>query len=467
MLENTVENSQNKASEPFAGAPKKVALQTLGCRLNFSETGGIADQFVKAGYEIVQFGEPADVVFLNTCTVTEGADRSCRAEIRKARKTSPQAKVVVAGCYAQMEAEKLRQMPEVDLVLGNSQKYQVLDFLQQTPFAPVSPSSEIQQPSRNTQTKDLHTYIDKTNDFFGAVTSLAEGHTRAFLKIQDGCNYVCSFCIIPLARGRSRTITPEEALQSAKSTLAQGFKEIVITGVNIGEYEESAGVSLAELLRPILALHDLKRLRLSSLEPNTLNRELLSVLKESGKVMDHFHLPLQSGSDSILKLMRRKYTRALYQQQVQLVQEFFPEATFGADIMVGHPGETEELFLETFDFLRESPLTHFHVFPYSKRQSTTSAKLPQQVDPKTKQERVKLLLNLGQAKLQTWAEKQIGRRVEVLFESQKEGYWEGHAPQFCKVRLESPLAGQSLRNVMKTVSLNEWRGDYFSASLRV
>jgi threonylcarbamoyladenosine tRNA methylthiotransferase MtaB len=322
---------------------KKVAFHTLGCRLNFSESGSIAQGFVDRGYEVVEFGSPADVVFLNTCTVTDGADSTCRNLIRKAQASSPEAKIVVAGCYAQMEAEKIKNMQGVDLILGTSEKYKVFDYL----------NSE----------EDLQVHIDKSSEFWGASTTLADSHTRAFLKIQDGCNYVCSFCIIPFARGRSRTISVADALKEAKALAQKGFKEIVLTGVNIGEYEAMSGEKLTDLVKYIADIPEIQRLRLGSVEPNTMTRELLETLKATGKYQDHFHIPLQSGSDEVLSSMRRKYTSSQYKEILSMVKSYFPDAAFGADVIVGYPGETEEQFLETFNLLRAQPITHFHVSP--------------------------------------------------------------------------------------------------------
>jgi threonylcarbamoyladenosine tRNA methylthiotransferase MtaB len=298
--------------ENLKDAKKKVAFHTLGCRLNFSESGSIAQGFVDRGYEVVEFGNTADVVFLNTCTVTDGADSTCRNLIRKAQASAPEAKIVVAGCYAQMEAEKIKQMQGVDLILGTSEKYKVFDYL------------ETEQ--------ELQVHIDKSSEFWGAATTLADSHTRAFLKIQDGCNYVCSFCIIPFARGRSRTISVADALKEAKTLAEKGFKEIILTGVNIGEYESTSGERLIDLVKAVVLLPEIKRLRLGSVEPNTMTQELLETLKASGKYQDHFHIPLQSASDAILSSMRRKYRIDDYTKILNMVRSYFPDAAFGADV---------------------------------------------------------------------------------------------------------------------------------------
>ena len=396
---------------------KTVSFHTLGCRLNMSETGSIAQGFVDRGYKVVSFGDDADVTFLNTCTVTDGADSTCRNLIRKAQKHSPEGKVVVAGCYAQMEADKIKSMQGVDLILGTNEKYKVFDYL---------------DDDEQTQIK-----IDKTNEFWGAATTRADSHTRAFLKIQDGCNYVCSFCIIPFARGRSRTITVSDAVKEAKRLVSDGFKEVVLTGVNVGEYESTSGESLVDLVNGLVAIEGLERLRLSSVEPNTITRELLEALKKSGKYQDHFHIPMQSGDDEVLKSMRRKYDVAFYRNTIEMVREYFPECSIGADIIVGYPGETHEQFMNTFNLLKELPITHFHVFPYSKRKNTTAARMENHIQSDVKKDRVKTLINLGEEKLAEFTRNMVGKKSNVLFERLKDGFYEGHTSNYIKVKFAS------------------------------
>jgi threonylcarbamoyladenosine tRNA methylthiotransferase MtaB len=399
---------------------KRVALHTLGCRLNSAETGSIAQGFKDRGYDLVEFGESADVVFINTCTVTDAADSTCRNLIRKAHTSSPEGKIVVAGCYAQMEPEKIAGMQGVDLVLGNTEKYKVFEYLNEE------------------DTNQIH--VDKSWEFFGAATTPADSHTRAFLKIQDGCNYVCSFCIIPFARGRSRAITIADAVLEAKKLVANGFKEIVLTGVNIGEYEQTSGEKLHDLVANLLAIDGLERFRLSSVEPNTFTDELIEVLKSSPKVQDHFHIPLQSGDDTILKAMRRKYTVADYKKVINKLIAAFPNAGFGADVIVGFPGETKEQFENTFNLLKELPITHFHIFPYSKRKNTTAAKLENQIHHAEKKERTKALLMFGDAKLNLFSEDQIGKKTKVLFEKRnKQGLFEGYSSNFTRVQVNTDL----------------------------
>lgn len=408
---------------------KRVALHTLGCRLNLSETGSIAQGFKDRGYDIVEFGEPADVVFINTCTVTDAADSTCRNLIRKAHGSSPEGKIVVAGCYAQMEPEKISGMQGVDLVLGNTEKYKVFDYLDEE------------------STNQIH--VDKSWEFYGAATTSADSHTRAFLKIQDGCNYVCSFCIIPFARGRSRAISVADAVVEAKKLVSQGFKEIVLTGVNIGEYEQASGEKLHDLVAKVLEIDGLERFRLSSVEPNTITDELLEVLKSSPKVMDHFHIPLQSGDDDILKAMRRKYTVADYKRIIGKIMAAFPNAGIGADIIVGFPGETKEQFENTFNLLKELPITHFHVFPYSKRKNTTAAKMENHIHSAEKKSRVKSLMMFGDAKLNLLSEDQIGKRTKVLFEKRnKLGNFEGYSSNYVRVQVATE---QDLSNVEREV----------------
>lgn len=422
---------------------KKVSFHTLGCRLNFSESGTIADGFSQRGYEVVDFETPADVVFINTCTVTDAADSTCRNIIRKAQRLSPEAKIVVAGCYAQMEPQKIAAMQGVDLVLGNTEKYKVFDYLDEDQEQIVK--------------------VDKTWEFWGASTSSTEFNTRAFLKIQDGCNYVCSFCIIPFARGRSRAITVSEAKKTAQDLVAKGFKEIVLTGVNIGEYEQTSGEKLADLVKEVVSIPGLERLRLSSVEPNTITDELLQVLKNSGKAQDHFHIPLQSGDDEILQGMRRKYTVADYKNIIEKIKTYFPLAAIGADIIVGFPGETREQFENTYNLLKELPITHFHVFPYSKRKNTTAGRMDNHIPHATKKDRVKILNFFGEAKLRDFAQDLVGETGEVLFEQRNaQGLFEGYNSQFVRVQV---VTDRDLHNTILPVQYTGLNGSKLEGML--
>ncbi|WP_127717992.1 tRNA (N(6)-L-threonylcarbamoyladenosine(37)-C(2))-methylthiotransferase MtaB [Halobacteriovorax sp. HLS] len=431
-MENTANNST-----------KKVSMHTLGCRLNFSETGSLAEGFVKRGYEVVDFGQKADVVFINTCTVTDSADSTCRNLIRKAHKSSPEGKIVVAGCYAQMEPETIANMQGVDLVLGTSEKYKVFDYLNEEEATAI--------------------HVDKSMDFYGAATTNSDGHTRAFLKIQDGCNYVCSFCIIPFARGRSKAISIADAVANAKEILSQGFKEIVLTGVNIGEYETASGEKLVDMVKSLLELEDLERLRLSSVEPNTITDELLAVFKSSPKFLDHFHIPLQSGDDDILTGMRRKYTVADYKKVIDKIITAFPDAGIGADLICGFPGETNEQFQNTYNLVKELPITHFHVFPYSKRKGTTASKMDNHIHNATKKDRVNSLIHLGEAKLSMFSEDQVGTKSNVLFERRnKDGLYTGYTTNYVKVFVDT---SEELKNTVRTVYLKEYKNGKLFAEL--
>ena len=412
-------------------APKRVSFHTLGCRLNFSESGTIAADFEARGYSIVDFGTESDVTFINTCTVTDKADSTCRNLIRKAHRSSPEGKVIVAGCYAQMEAEAISKMEGVDLILGTSEKYRVLDFLDEA--------------------QEQLIRVDQTNEFWEASTTLADKHTRAFLKIQDGCNYVCSFCIIPFARGRSKALPIKDVVRQARELVKNGYKEIVLTGVNIGEYEAKSGEKLSNLAQELINLEGLERLRFSSVEPNTFDQKLISVMKSSSKCLDHFHLPLQSGCDKTLEKMRRKYDSSFYEQLVSKLKSDYPDAGVGADIIVGHPGESDEDFNETVKFLERVPITHFHVFPYSKRKNTTAAKEEDHIQHHIKKSRVQAIVELGEKKLLQFSNDQLGKEASVLFERQDdEGLWEGYTSNFIRVKVSSNL---DLKNSIKRVLL--------------
>ena len=421
---------------------KTVAFHTLGCRLNMSETGSIAQGFLDRGYKIVPFGSESDVTFLNTCTVTDGADSTCRNLIRKAQKNSPEGRVVVAGCYAQMEADKIKAMQGVDLILGTQEKYKVFEYL----------NSEESEQIR----------IDKSVEFHGAATTEADNHTRAFLKIQDGCNYICSFCIIPFARGRSRTISIADAITETQNLVASGFKEVVLTGVNIGEYESTSGEKLADLVSSIAGVAGLQRLRLSSVEPNTISRELLEVLKRSGIYQDHFHVPMQSGSDDILKSMRRKYDVSFYKKTIGLIREYFPRATIGADVIVGYPGESEADFQKTFDLINELNITHLHVFPYSKRKNTTAAKMENHIQNDVKKSRVKTLISLGEKLYAQHARSLVGSESEVLFERKVGENFIGYTSDYMKYK-QKGQDSLDLCNSIETVQISKFESEHLSS----
>jgi threonylcarbamoyladenosine tRNA methylthiotransferase MtaB len=329
------------------------------------------------------------------------------------------------------------------LILGTSEKYKVFDYL----------TSEEEQIIK----------IDQTNEFWEASTSLSGSHTRAFLKIQDGCNYVCSFCVIPFARGRSKAISVSEAIAKAKEIVGNGFKEIVLTGVNIGEYENSSGEKLSKLVKELLKIDGLERLRMSSVESNTITEELLEVLANSTKTCDHFHIPLQSGDDEILKLMRRKYTVADYTKTIEKIKKYFPNAGIGADVIVGFPGETEKQFQNTASLLAELPITHFHIFPFSRRKNTTAAMIPNQIHETVKNLRVKTLRNLGFEKLNSFSQQNVGMFGKVLFENLEEnGLCEGYTTNYLRVYIKND---KNLKNELQTVKLTKFEDGKLIASL--
>ena len=444
---------------PYLLTMKRVSFYTLGCRLNFSETGSIINDFTNKGHRVVPFGEKADVTFINTCTVTEKADSTCRNLIRRARQYSPRGKIVVAGCYSQMESRSIAGMKEVDLVLGTSEKFKVFDYLNTDGdtgqnLAQTGPGARV--------------HVTPSRRFFQASSASSDmggSHTRSFLKIQDGCNYRCSFCIIPQARGASRSISIDEAVAHTKLLVEKrGFKEIVLTGVNIGEYGQEHKTRLSALLKAILKVKGLQRLRLSSVEPNTLTDEVLVVLQDSGKFMPHFHIPLQSGNDDILKKMRRRYRVQQYEDTIRRIIQKFPQASIGADMICGFPGENEKQFLDTYHLAQKIPLTHFHVFPYSVRKNTQAASMENQIPLKVKRKRVKKLITLGKQKLFHFSKKQLGLSAQVLFEKQDEcGQWWGYTPNYLRVAV--PGGNKNLNNEIHQVFHYELQDDFLTGRL--
>lgn len=407
---------------------KRVSLQTLGCRLNIAESGYIAQGFVDRGYEIVPFGEEAEVTFINTCTVTDKADLTSRNIIRKARKSSPKGKVIVAGCFAQVDSKEIMDMGHADVILGSSKKHNVFDYLD----------------------KKMVVNIERDREFNPAMTTECDNHTRAFLKIQDGCNYVCSYCIIPKARGASRSIKVEDGVRQAQELVKSGYREIVLTGVNVGEFESTRNERLSDLVNEILKIEGVERVRLSSIELNTVTDELIQVMKHP-KFMNHFHIPLQSGEDEILGLMRRKYTTALFREVILKLQREFPDATFGTDIIVGFPGESEEHFQKTSEFLKELPITHFHVFPFSKREGTVAASMSDVVSKEIKRSRVNGLIGMGNRKMSDRMESMVGERCEVLFERRDaKGRFSGFTSNYLRVKVNTEL---ELNNQIRSVKI--------------
>tara|TARA_R110002049_G_scaffold104888_5_gene251522 strand:- start:295 stop:1626 length:1332 start_codon:yes stop_codon:yes gene_type:complete len=420
---------------------KKVAFYTLGCKLNFSETSTIARDLVEEGFERVDFSENADMYVINTCSVTENADKRFKSIVKQAQKSNPNAFVAAIGCYAQLKPEELAAVDGVDLVLGATEKFKIADYvndLSKNDFGQVH-SCEIEEA-----------------DFY--VGSYAIGdRTRAFLKVQDGCDYKCTYCTIPLARGISRSDTLQNVLNNAAEISAKGIKEIVLTGVNIGDYgkgefgnkkHEHTFLDLVKALDRVEGIH---RLRISSIEPNLLKNETIDFVANSNSFVPHFHIPLQSGSDAILKLMSRRYLTQLYIDRVKRIKEVMPHACIGVDVIVGFPGETEEHFLQTYNFLNELDISYLHVFTYSERDNTKAVELHGVVPKKVRNKRSKMLRGLSVKKRRAFYEGQLGTKRTVLYEAEnKEGYIHGFTENYVKVK--APW-DPSLVNTLQEVSL--------------
>jgi threonylcarbamoyladenosine tRNA methylthiotransferase MtaB len=402
-----------------------VAFHTLGCKLNFAETSTIARDFAQKGFEKVGFQSPADVYVINTCSVTENADRETKTIVRSALKHNPDAFVIVVGCYAQLKPGEVSNIEGVDLVLGATEKFKVTEYL-------------------NDLTKkdfgEVHSCEINEADFFVGSYSIGD-RTRAFLKVQDGCDYKCTYCTIPLARGISRSDNLENVLQNARDIAAQGIKEIVLTGVNVGDYgkgefgnktHEHTFLDLVKALDEVEGIH---RLRISSIEPNLLKDETIQFVSQSKRFVPHFHIPLQSGSNHILGLMKRRYQRELYAERVASIKKHMPNACIGVDVIVGFPGETEELFLETYNFLNELPISYLHVFTYSERPNTEADAMPGVVPIKERKRRNKMLRILSVKKQRAFYESQLGNTLEVLYEGEnKEGYITGFTQNYVRVK---------------------------------
>lgn len=403
---------------------KKVVLHTLGCKLNFSETSTIGKEFLSKGFEVVDFKENADVYVFNTCTVTENAERECRQLVRRALRSNPQAFVIVTGCYAQLRPEQISSIDGVDAVLGSTEKFKIFSLLQ------------------DFEKKDLSCiYVSQTNSLNGefgfASSSEADSRTRAYLKIQDGCDYKCSFCTIPLARGLSRSMNPDFVLTEFRKLIHEGYKEIILTGVNVGDYGTSFNTNLYQLLQKLIKVDGNFRIRISSIEPNLLTDDIVKLTADSNKLCKHFHIPLQSGSPAILKSMQRRYTVDHYKSIISMIKNIIPDAGIGGDVIVGFPGETEKNFLETYELLRDLPLSYLHVFTYSERPDTKAVSLPGVVDISERKRRNSKLRNLSERKKHLFYSDMIGKDLDVLFENECiDGSIKGFSSNY--VRIENP-----------------------------
>jgi len=422
---------------------KKVAFYTLGCKLNFSETSTIARSLQDEGFDRVDFKEVADIYVINTCSVTDNADKRFKTIVKQAQKLNPEAFVAAVGCYAQLKPQELADVDGVDLVLGATEKFKITDYL-------------------NDLTKndlgEVHSCEIQEADFYVGSYSFGD-RTRAFLKVQDGCDYKCTYCTIPLARGISRSDTVENVVANAKKIAAKNIKEIVLTGVNIGDYGKGEfgnkrhEHTFLDLVNELDKVEGIERLRISSIEPNLLKNETIELVAKSNSFVPHFHVPLQSGSNDILKLMKRRYLRELYVDRVQKIKEVMPNACIGVDVIVGFPGETEEYFLETYNFLNELDISYLHVFTYSERDDTEASKMTSVVPKNVRSKRSKMLRGLSVKKRRAFYESQIGTRRKVLFESEnKEGYIHGFTENYVKVK--SPW-NPELVNTIQDVELSK------------
>lgn len=400
---------------------RRVAFYTLGCKLNFSETSTIARMFEQRGYQKVEFNEKPDIFIINTCSVTDNADKKCRKVVQEAKKISPDAYVTIIGCYAQLKPKEISEIPGVDAVLGAAEKFRLIDYLDEfkKPETPIVKASEI------TEANIFHSSYS-IND-----------RTRTFLKVQDGCDYSCSFCTIPLARGNSRSDTIEQVIKNAQNIIADDVKEIVLTGVNTGDFGIRNGKREDRFIDLVRALEEVNipRIRISSIEPNLLNDEVIEHVASSERFVPHFHVPLQSGSDEMLRKMRRRYLSGLYKDRVEKIKSLMPHACIGVDVIVGFPGETEEHFLETYNLLNELDISYLHVFPYSERNNTLAIEMKGVVPLKKRQKRAKMLRILSEKKKQHFYRQHLDQEYNVLFEQDvQNGFIHGFTENYIRVK---------------------------------
>lgn len=416
---------------------KNAAYHTLGCKLNFAETSTIARQLTEEGYAKVNFDEKADVYVINTCSVTENADKECKIHVKRAMKANPDGLVVVVGCYAQLKPEEISQIEGVDLVLGAKEKFNIhsyLNDLQKTNNEGIVHSCEIEE-----------------TDFFIGSYSIGD-RTRAFLKVQDGCDYKCTYCTIPLARGISRSDTIENVVKNASEIASRDIKEIVLTGVNIGDYgkgefgNKKHEHTFLDLITELNKVEGIERIRISSIEPNLLKDESIELVAQSKRFVPHFHIPLQSGSDDLLKKMKRRYLTKLYSERISKIREVMPDAAIGVDVIVGFPGETEEKFLETYNYLNSLPISYLHVFTYSERENTEAVGMQGVVPVSERKKRNKMLRILSEKKKMAFYESQIGKTLPVLWEHEnKGGYMLGFTENY--VRVQKPFDANSVNQI--------------------
>ena len=409
----------------------KVALHTLGCKLNFSETSTLGSQFINHGFQVVDFKDSADVYIFNTCSVTENAERECRQLVRRALRQNPDAFIAVTGCYAQLRPEEISKICGVDAVLGNSEKFKLFSFIdnfqkQSLACIHVSPMQQM-------------------NEFGAAHSTDADNRTRAFFKIQDGCDYKCSFCTIPMARGKSRSMNPEELVVDFNELINSGYKEIILTGVNVGDYGKAYSSNLYSALLKLIQIKGDFRIRISSIEPNLLSDEIIDLAANSEKMCKHFHIPLQSGSAEILKQMSRRYKIADYEKLIYKLKNRIPDIGIGVDVIAGFPGETEVNFKQTYNFLKNLPISYLHVFTYSERPGTGAISMPGKVEIGERRERNNMLRILSDKKKNAFYTEMIGKELEVLFEEPGEdGTVKGFSSNY--VRVQHPFSSELVNN---------------------
>jgi threonylcarbamoyladenosine tRNA methylthiotransferase MtaB len=418
---------------------KKVAFYTLGCKLNYSETSSIGRLFTQAGFETVEFSNTPDVFVINTCSVTDNADKKCKKIVKEALKISPNAYVTIVGCYAQLKPKEIAEIPGVDMVLGAAEKFRIVEYLTDL--------------TKNPKTLVYNQPVTEANEF---VPSFSYGdRTRTFLKVQDGCDYSCTFCTIPLARGASRSDTIANAVAQAREIAASGVKEIVLTGVNLGDFGIRNGQredKFFDLVKALDAVEGIERIRISSIEPNLLSDEIIEFVATSKRFVPHFHIPLQSGSNKILGLMRRRYKRELYVSRVEKIKQVMPHCCIGVDVIVGFPGETREDFIDTYNFLNGLDISYLHVFTYSERENTPAAEMKGVVPGSARADRSKMLHILSDKKRRAFYEDQLGKTDKVLFEGDiKDGFMHGFTRNYVKVKTKyDPILVNELRAVRLT-----------------
>lgn len=437
---------------------KKAAYFTLGCKLNFSETSTFGKMLADLGVHVAEEGEVADICLVNTCSVTEVADHKCRQAIHRLVRNNPGAFVVVTGCYAQLESESVSKIDGVDLVLGSDEKANLIQFLSD---AWTSKESAAER-DENGKAESLHEFHSvKTKMIKSFAPSCSRGNrTRYFLKVQDGCDYYCTYCTIPYARGNSRNPTIASLVAQAEEAAREGGKEIVLTGVNIGDFGKTTGESFLDLCKALDKVEGIERYRISSMEPDLLSDELIEFCSQSRAFMPHFHVPLQSGSDEVLKLMHRRYDKALFAHKIELIKLKMPDAFIGVDVMVGCRGETPECFEECYEFLDGVDVTQLHVFPYSERPGTAALRIPYVVDDAEKKVRSKRLLDLSEQKRINFYARYIGTEQEVLFEKATRGKaMHGFTANYIRVELPAKLAKEEYDNQILRVRLGEFNRD--------